>query len=380
MKAFTSFQGTLKRLALDEAEEPARAKAFQWAFPGFLDPVVDRPEDEGTITLRHRRRRYSGGLFGGGKSLPRGRYSTVCINANGDDAWGLCQELRAYAGSTLRQKIYVYDLGESDLQDQFQEKGWLVGKRLGLHFVDPDGEMFARYAAIGDAALISAQDPGFWRTHLDYVLEDVEIEGVVDLRLPETQEWFCNTFRQGYGSFWRKTAGGNLVRFQDMISTLMTDDLGGTPVTDAIGFSLRMMGAAALIYPSARCDAETIVEDGTLRLGVGFNLVDFRGAEIDPGEAGNSIPFDDPEPWEIPMRWPDVRCEIAELSEDRELAERWRGSWRVSGIRQGHEQFWESGGVLGGRAAAEWDEPETSISGEFARRLMESLRKTQTAD
>jgi hypothetical protein len=279
----------------------------------------------------------------------------------------------------LRQKIFVYDLGETSLQQAFREKGWLVGRRLGLHFIDPDGEILARYASIGDAALMSAEDPGFWRTHLDYLVEDVEIENVVDLRLPATQEWFCEAFREGYGDFWRKPAGRSLGRFQDMLPMLMMADLGGCQVTDAIGFSLRKIGAAGLIYPSARCDPETVVDNGELRGWMGFNLVDFRDSEIETGGAGEVLRFDDPEPWDSPMKWPNLRCEIAELSENRELAERWKGSWRLLGVRACHEQFWDAGGLLGGRDIGEWEKQEINPSGTVMCELIR-LRKNGGAE
>jgi hypothetical protein len=382
MEAFTTFRGTLKRLALNEDDEPARAAAFQWAFPGFLDPVDEPgplPAGASATPPRIRRRRYSGGVFTAGRSLARGRYSTVCVQPDGDDRWGLCQELRAYAGSTLRQKIFVYDLGESPLQQKFQEKGWLVGNRLGLHFVDPDGEIFARYASIGDAALLGA-DGTFWRTHLDYLVDDVEIENVVDLRIPATQEWFCDTFREGYGDFWKKPEGRSLVRFQDMLPTLMTDDLGGSQVTDALGCALRMIGAAALIYPSARCDPETVVVDGELRGWSGFNLVDFRGSWIDTASAETGLRFDDPEPWDIPVKWTNLRCEVAELTDDREIAERWKGSWRLLGVRAALEQFWQDGGLLGGHDIGDWEKQETNLRGTFARELNRRLKTDKQND
>jgi hypothetical protein len=270
----------------------------------------------------------------------------------------------------LRQKIFCYDLGDTPVQQMFREKGWLVGNRLGLHFVDPDGQIFARYASIGDAALINPNDPGFWRTHLDYFIEHVEIENVVDLRLPGTQQWFCETFREGFGDFWTKPAGRSVGRFQDMLPSLMSPELGGSQVTDAIGYALRTMGASGLIYPAARCDLETVVEDGALRGWRGFNFVDFRGAAT---EAGDAPRFDDPDPWDIPVQWPDLRCEIAELSEDQELAERLKGSWRLLGIRENHERFWEAGGLLGGRDVGEWEQQDVNIRGKFVQELNRTL-------
>ena len=101
------------------------------------------------------------------------------------------------------------------------------------------------------------------------------IENVIDLRLPATQEWFFETFRTGYGDFWHKPNGASVSSFAPMLGNLMFPDLGGTSVTDAIGYCLRSMGIAAFIYPSARSDAEIvrIITDGR-----GAVMPMFRGA------------------------------------------------------------------------------------------------------
>ena len=374
---FSVFRGTLKRLAVDAEEEPARAAAFQWAFPGFLDPpdeLIVRSGNPTNTSPPIRRRRYSGGSLVSTRPLPRGRYATVCVNSDGDDHWCLCQELRSYAGSALRQKIYAYDLGESSVRQRFEESGWLTGRRLGLHFVDPNWEIYSRYASIGDSASINARQPGFWRTYLDYIVETVEIDDVVDLRLPKSADWFYQTFRKGFGEVWRKPAGESTVRFQDILPSLLSADLGGSLVTDAIGVCLRSLGAQGLIYPSARCDPETVIDGGTFRWATGFNFVDFRGVGMSASELGG-VRFDDPDPWDIGFRWPNLRLEVAELSEDRTLAEQWKGSWRVLGLRQAHEQFWEAGGLLGGRDIGEWEQQETDIRGEFVRELNRRLKE-----
>jgi hypothetical protein len=375
MTPFSRFRGTLKRLTLDREGEPARAAAFDWAFPGFLDPLAEQsgPDVTTVSSPRLRRRRYSGGLLAANAPLPRGRYSTVCVNASGDDAWGLCQELRAYAGSTLRQKIFVYDLGESPVQDKFREKGWLVGRRLGLHFDDPDSQLFSRYASIGDAALVG---PGFWRTHLDYTLEEADLENVVDLRLPTTQRWFFETFCKGFGSFWRKQHSEHVVRFHDMLPTLVARELGGNLATDAVGMCVRRIGANAFIYPSARCSPETIVVNGQLVGWFGFNLVDFRRLppEPDVGRTDRAAEFDDPAPWDVPPPWPNLLCEIAELSEYQELARHYSGSWRLRGVREAHEQFWNDGGVLGGHDIGEWEREPVGTGGLFVTELQRRLR------
>jgi hypothetical protein len=73
------------------------------------------------------------------------------------------------------------------------------------------------------------------------------------------------------------------------------------------------------------------------------------------------------------VQWPDLRCEIAELSEDRELAERLKGSWRLLGIRENHERFWEAGGLLGGRDVGDWEQQDVNIRGKFVQELNRTL-------
>jgi hypothetical protein len=108
---FSTFRGTLKQLDPNDTDEPARSNAFRWAFPAFLDPLVEHLDAPVPAfqKARPRRRRFSGGLFTRTQPLPRKRYYTVCIAPNGFDANALCLELKAYAGSIVRQKVEVYD-------------------------------------------------------------------------------------------------------------------------------------------------------------------------------------------------------------------------------------------------------------------------------
>ena len=187
---------------------------------------------------------------------------------------------------------------------------------------------------------------------LYYQTFDVVIENVIDLRLPATQEWFFETFRTGYRDFWHKPNGASVSSFAGMLGTLMFPDLGGTSVTDVTGYCLRSMGIAASIYPSARSDAQIVVDRGIFQYALGFNLLDFRATEtINLKEAPTR--FDDDGFWDE-YKWP-LTLEIAELSADRDIAERYRGSWRLPGVVKSHEQFFAAGGILGGREVGDWE-------------------------
>jgi hypothetical protein len=365
----TTFRGTLKQLdpSVDSDSEPARGNAFRWAFPAFLDPLV---EDTSANQLSPhqkitpRRRRFSGGQFT--RTTPK-RYYTICLTANGFDAGTLCRELKAYAGSILRQKV--------DVQDDVDSPTSVNRKVINIHFYDPDGEIASRLVSgVGTALSLRLGSDGitFFGITLSYQTFDVVIENVIDLRLPATQEWFFETFRTGYGDFWHKPNGASVSSFAPMLGNLMFPDLGGTSVTDAIGYCLRSMGIAAFIYPSARSDAEIVVDRGIFQYARGFNLLDFRGTEINLKEAPTR--FDDDGVWDG-YKWP-LTLEIAELSADRDIAERYRGSWRLPGIVKLHEQFFAGGGILGGREVGDWSDAEVDpAAGQLIKGLASKLKK-----
>jgi hypothetical protein len=352
MQPFTTFRATIKRLVCSGLE-PARVQAFRAAFPGFLELPGEAPGRAERAAPQPERRRFSGALFAVGPALPRARYATVCVDASGEDGDGLCRELRAYAVAAMRRQVFIYDLGGADSAAIGRRGGWSFGARLGLHFDDPDSTLYDRYAAMGYETRVGR---AAWRTHLDYVLEEVNIEDTVDLRLPDTQEWFFETFRSGFAPFWRKREDPSVQRFHDMLPTLMTAELGGNAATDAVGRVLRAMGARAFVYPAARSDPDAIVHLGTLRASVGFNLVEFQGTPV-PGDGEEHMVFDDPEPWGTSVFWPRLRCEVAELGKTPELARPFRGSWRLRGVREAHERFWQQGGHLG----AEQDDGEQTL-------------------
>jgi hypothetical protein len=158
-----------------------------------------------------------------------------------------------------------------------------------------------------------------------------------------------------------------------VLPTLTYPDLGGTAVTDAIGYCLRSMGAAALIYPSARSDAETVVVDGIFRYAIGFNLLDFRIADAVRAEAGSIERFDDEGYWDD-GKW-QFRFEIADLSEDPRTAERFRGSWRFIGVVKAHEEFFAGGAILGGREGGEWEDVEMDEKGKLVKALRAEINK-----
>ena len=146
------------------------------------------------------------------------------------------------------------------------------------------------------------------------------IDNVIDLRLPDTQKWFFEHFKDGDGDFLVKT-GGTAHSFYDLLPTLMHPTLGGCDVTHAIGSWMRSNGVNALVFPSARSDASVTIRDGELVDWHGWNLVDYRSAQDLPvvektSNAGG---------------WPNfLQTGVAvEVAVDGQIA----GSWRVTGVQ-----------------------------------------------
>lgn len=324
----TTFDGYLKRT--DSSQwEPSRRALFSYLFPVFADEgelttPADEIEDfysafkpfiEINIDLAQPRR-FSGAYF------PRSRYFSVCMDEHGDDQNTLVHELRAYRDPARSGMVEVMDLG--------------IGERVGLtigqtnyplekrpeiavlvHDLDKIPDAFHKLAVRDFEA-----DDGtrIWMFCFPYLVEPVMIEGVVDLRLPETRERFYVYFSKPQeGIIWPEQESGQVESitalsrfhllpgrapipkdFYHMLPTLMNPDIGGGQssstgsTVQAIGQWMRTNGVSALIYPSARCDVYAEIHDGKLRRFGGWNLVDYRSIELDDAIEGY---YFDHSPW-----------------------------------------------------------------------------------
>ena len=143
MEAFSTFHGTVKRLALEALDSDA-LQAFRLMFPDFADLPSERGEPMPHVGMEADRRRFSGALFVARPPLARARYGTVCVDASGNDGGALGQELRAYASPMMRHQLFVTDLGPPNTVVRDAGRGWTPGNRLGIHVIDPDGELLGR--------------------------------------------------------------------------------------------------------------------------------------------------------------------------------------------------------------------------------------------
>ncbi len=278
------------------------------------------------VKLR-RHRRYSGG----DGLLPRGCYSSVCKGAAGSDNGTLSRELLAYVDKRVPGGVFVGDSTSDRLNavvgNSIAVRPGFCAMYVFLFAPDQPGQKVIFDAIYGDllSRLGGAERP----VHLiafETRVDECTIENVIDLRLPRTQEWFFDHFKDGDGHFLIKN-GGTARAFYDLIPTLMHPALGGTDVTHAIGSWIRSSGVNALIFPSARSNASASMDGGELVDWHGWNLVDYRkAANLPATEVTNSA-----------GGWPDFPQPGAELAvaSDGEPA----GSWRVSGLQVDYDRI-----------------------------------------
>ncbi|MBK8557259.1 MAG: hypothetical protein IPL65_16495 [Lewinellaceae bacterium] len=226
--------------------------------------------------------------FAGDKSLPRSRYYSVCNTNTGDDRGTLVRELRAYSDYQVTGPIIIIDTTASTgvpqyFQDLFHEAPAIVfvpkhSRVLGNVFaellgLDPSLHSRSQYAAV------------------PLSISEVSIQKVIDLRLPDTADWFAYHLTRLRFSDLGITGNqqkrdiacfpmGPVDDFKTLLPILMNAERGSSfgDATQIAGIWLRKIGADAVVFPSARSNVETIHRDGQLADWYGWNLVDYRGA------------------------------------------------------------------------------------------------------
>ena len=228
-----------------------------------------------TVQLRRHRR-----FAGGDGRLPFSCYSTICSTLEGDDAGTLNREMMEYVNRFIPGTVVVGDSSDPRLNERLGHPVDVMPGFCALYvLLFAPGEANARktFEAVYAETLQGRHAPvcmNILETRIDYV----EIDGVFDLRLPQTQAWFCEHFRKGDGIHLRKVNGAPIGDFYSMLPTLMHPELGGCDTTHGIGSWMRTSRIKALIYPSARSDATVKIRDGELVWSRGWNMVDYRSS------------------------------------------------------------------------------------------------------
>ncbi len=330
---FSHFSGYLK-CHRPEAANEIGLLALKCAFPGFLELSPQEVASNNAETLTNLPaaithvsfqtkpyRRFAGDSMND-RTLPRGSYYTVCRNSSGDDLQTLAQELMAYGDPMRAGEVHVID--RSDLRYCDQDKSQQC---LDIFFYskpwkyNPFCEPFSKITGSKNESVATQG----LKVVLPFIVTQVDIDNVIDLRRPSTQAWLVDNFATGDGKFLtRSLLSPESVSFYSMLPELMVADHGGSNITHALGTFLRSIGAQAFIFPSARSDVRCIWQGGVLKDWSGWNMVDYRGApKVEPGG------YIHLGPWEQTMIGP-VRIETAPHGDE------FYGSFSINGVAESH--------------------------------------------
>lgn len=369
MKALpiTTFQGYLKRISMEKLNDQEHA-LFDLLFPLFLPPssatdssdsrqkkgqeVAVRPQGlpVSDSESTYRPRRFAGYDF------PGKRYFSVSMEPLGQVDQTLAHELRAYRNPRDVGYIDVLDLSASNVTLGIQTSQGIRDERINpdkaiaviVHDFEQLPPVFQQMSIRTFEYGENDSLIGLFKFPYESVM--TTIDDVIDLRLPCVQEWFFEFFstiaeehRQklmaipvlspqstiAYSRFHKEQGIPSPVRsFWGMLPTLLNPDVGGgNPASTGstltlIAQLLRQASVAAFIYPSARSDVSVTIENGALVDFEGWNLVDYREANLPLSK----MEYLDCSPW-CWQRLPyGVTIAVGQKSENLE------GSFKIEGL------------------------------------------------
>jgi len=211
--------------------------------------------------------------YDGDRTLPRGRYSTVCTGRDGDDCGTLMRELTFYKNARVAEAhIEVYDPVVTEQRE-------MIG-RLGM-------ETSARERIVVNVVPF-AQSPGCitpLSVHLSLTVEvrEVSVDNVLDLRRPTALDWLFRTIPKLHIILNPRGETGRcfpnrreLATFAELLPSLIDQQRGGGNFDKLVGLYLRQIGVSGLVFPSARSDASTGAVGGERDHFHGWSFVDYR--------------------------------------------------------------------------------------------------------
>ena len=319
---FSRFEGPVKFLRHTELEPLARTtvedvfeKFFDEEKPNvegkhLIEDLLETYRKQGATVADAEPFRYR--RFAGDGTLPRSRYFSLCRQRHNNSKTLLC-ELVAYADARWSDRLTIIDTGSRE--DIFSY--------LNRYGDPPEGIMRTSILC----RLSRGEEPPTV-VQMPYEIASMSLERVIDLRQFQTQQWLVDCLTTGipgtrylyspnayvqaltlsgdrpkdsdqfdadfhkgffdpqdYKRFtypprvgWNHVAHDGPHDFRGILPFLVCAMRGGSPITDALGRWFRMLGAEALIYPSARNDVVCFYNHETLVEWSGWNLVDYRGA------------------------------------------------------------------------------------------------------
>ena len=365
---FSTFCGFLKQHAHEDLS-CLEQELFNLLFPAFqgtsdseevyaqtlamLEEAKQDPEKEkllhrlSLLAPERRPRRFSG------SGLPRSRYFAVCADADGYDAQTLAHELRAYRNPIDFGMVEVLDLaGGCTLSIASHEIQLEAQSAIAVLIHQPERLPDRLHGLEFQYAPGLRENSELFIYRFPYRIRSCTIEKTLDLRRPAVRDWFYARFREpaeralsesaSFPGMAPPTIAHSRFHFENgdppvpadfwaMLPTLINPDLGGGNIGDTgstfvmIGHWMRQNDVAALIYPSARCDCNAVLENGELVSSQGWNLVDYRDASLPMEDAARATTFVI-SPWAWQHLPADVRLHLAESSS------RLAGSFAIQGI------------------------------------------------
>lgn len=345
----STFCGWLKQVD-PTGLNPMGVLALDYAFPYFLD-FLDFSEDQthnvltrkgygvSSFVKSNRARR-----FACDQTLPRGRYYTVCKDGRGNDDDTLQAELWAYYRPEHAGDIAMVDSANEKMLREFEQSGVWTLPRLSTPYI---GIIFAPSQHGGNpfGQLVGVDFPNALCVVLPVTIQEARVERVLDLRQPETADWFAYYFSRvvvgpddSDGVLdWMRCCPYRpaLDSIEQMLPTLLSQERGGGMFGQMVGCWLRKHGVNGLIFPSVRNDPSVELQGGQVVDWRGWNFVDYRDAP----EPYFAAFFDISDYWEENVRiglglgvgqlpdWdPYFSVRVEYVKEGHR-----RGSWRVDG-------------------------------------------------
>ena len=257
---------------------------FDLFFPQFRTEEEWRSQPTGGIKVnisarttsfvgRGRERR-----FAGDRSLPRGRYyCLVDSDSNEPTNNTLIRELFAYADPVLpfSPELLNSQVDVEQVSLIAEKFNWGLSDPYLIHIIKSGDDPWVFPWVFSPVFGIR---PGLFLLRYPINVIEMELDRVIDLRLPQTLDWLAKTFGQletdtdfegevGVSSDPYQPIGDHIRNLStaakgprpdtlpSFLPLLLSQQLGGgSPFIQGIGAWLRSRGANAIIYPSARSE------------------------------------------------------------------------------------------------------------------------------
>lgn len=273
----STFRAFVKQVKPSEMTAPQR-NFLNTAFGGFLTSAQPPGHVHALLAASTPHAFHEDRLprrYDGDRTLPRGRYYTVCENAEGDDSGTLRRELLFYKSAQIADgHLEVYDPALTNDREMISRLGMdaTARERIVIHFTP--------FAQRSNSAV-----PSSFVLSIPVEIQELCVDNVLDLRRPAALDWLFHTIpslhivlndageRQPCFPYRPKPTA-----FGEILPSLLDQSRGGGNFDKLLGLYLRQIGISGLVFPSARTDAYTYVVNGEPKEFHGWSLVDYRDA------------------------------------------------------------------------------------------------------